>query len=335
MNVNLLLTLTITTVLITGLAMPAFAMTSADRDGPLTAPQAITPPQPCVGGETDLLIQDIVPWFAGAGQDPRGAFVNELIAQQKKWCSIGSDQIGATNLSLFKVIILASDQPQTFYNNIMPGGVIHPAIDTWVKAGGVLSASMADQGFNGGNWTPLTFIGGVKHALAFSQTNTIVDASHPLITAAGLVCPSGNCAPIADNTGTCNDIDNCNWSNHGYFTSLPTGTNVIMTQPDDNADGADEPVVIQFSHGSGVVIANTLTDAWRYVGGPGVTNLKFIANDIAYQNGFKTGQIGGELLPIDSTALFISGLYGSIMWLAPVGAGIAGAGYYIVQRLYR
>jgi len=46
-------------------------------------------------------------------------------------------------------------------------------------------------------------------------------------------------------------------------------------------------------------------------------------------------QIGGELLPIDSTALFISGLYGSAMWLAPIGAGIAGVGYYLVQRLYK
>ena len=46
-------------------------------------------------------------------------------------------------------------------------------------------------------------------------------------------------------------------------------------------------------------------------------------------------QIGGELLPIDTTALFVSGLYGSAMWLAPIGAGIAGVGYYLVQRLYK
>ena len=46
-------------------------------------------------------------------------------------------------------------------------------------------------------------------------------------------------------------------------------------------------------------------------------------------------QIGGELLPIDTTALFVSGLYSSAMWLAPIGAGIAGTGYYLIQRLYK
>lgn len=46
-------------------------------------------------------------------------------------------------------------------------------------------------------------------------------------------------------------------------------------------------------------------------------------------------RVGGELLPIDTTALFVSGLYSSAMWLAPIGAGIAGTGYYLIQRLYK
>ena len=41
--------------------------------------------------------------------------------------------------------------------------------------------------------------------------------------------------------------------------------------------------------------------------------------------------VAGELLPIDTTALFVAGLAGSLTWLAPVAVGIAGAGIYIAK----
>ncbi len=46
------------------------------------------------------------------------------------------------------------------------------------------------------------------------------------------------------------------------------------------------------------------------------------------------GPVGGELLPIDSTALMLAGLQSSAIWMLPVLAGVAGIGaYYIKTRM--
>jgi len=41
--------------------------------------------------------------------------------------------------------------------------------------------------------------------------------------------------------------------------------------------------------------------------------------------------VGGELLPIDSTALVLAGLQTSAIWMLPVLAGLAGAGFYLIK----
>jgi len=46
------------------------------------------------------------------------------------------------------------------------------------------------------------------------------------------------------------------------------------------------------------------------------------------------GPVGGELIPIDSTALVLAGLQTSAIWMLPVLAGAAGVGaYYIKTRM--
>jgi len=42
--------------------------------------------------------------------------------------------------------------------------------------------------------------------------------------------------------------------------------------------------------------------------------------------------VAGEILPISTTALFVSGIFGSAIWMAPFVAGIAGTGYYLVRK---
>jgi len=41
--------------------------------------------------------------------------------------------------------------------------------------------------------------------------------------------------------------------------------------------------------------------------------------------------VGGEFLPIDSTALMLAGLQTSAIWMLPVLAGVAGAGFYLIK----
>ena len=42
-------------------------------------------------------------------------------------------------------------------------------------------------------------------------------------------------------------------------------------------------------------------------------------------------QVAGELLPLDSTALFLAGIQSITVWMVPAIAGLAGAGVYLVK----
>jgi len=231
MNIQRLLAGTLALVLVAGLGGQAFAQTS--EDAPINPPSAtndINPPEVCDGSDTDLLIQDVVSWGVGQGQDSRGAFVNELILQQKNWCAIGSDAIGSTNLSQFKVIIIPSVQPISYYANVFPGNILHSDIDAWVQAGGVLSVSLATFAVDN---IFVTLPQGMTMTGTNTQDHTIVDPTHPLITGVS-PCPSGNCGVIVD-AGSQNDIDDWNDSSHTGFDNVPAGANVILSDSSGDA----------------------------------------------------------------------------------------------------
>jgi len=237
----------------------------------------------CVGGETVLLIQDVVPWYLfsiPSDQNPLGADVTELIAQDMNFCMITSDQIGSTDLSTFREIIIPSDQNQTYYDNLFPGtpvGVIRKDIEIWVAQGGVLSANLADVGHNLGTWEGKVFVGGVQHVVRYSDLNDINDPDHPIIED-DLPCGSnGHCGPIKD-AGPQNDLDGWNSSSHGYFTNTCSATKVIIV------DEFQNPVMIEYGFGAGRVIAGLVTLEARYYGYLGFApNKKLLANEIAYQ----------------------------------------------------
>lgn len=93
----------------------------------------------CTGSETVLLTQDVIPWYEDAN-------VQELTAQGINFCIINSDEIDTTDLTRFKLILISSDQTQKFYDNLFPGGVVHPAITAFTEQGGILSANLTDVG---------------------------------------------------------------------------------------------------------------------------------------------------------------------------------------------
>lgn len=226
----------------------------------------------CTGGEDILLIQDIIPWGA-----PVGEIVTELNAQGKNFCMITSNQLGSTNLSKYKEIIISEAQTQQFYNNLFPGGVIHQAITDYVMNGGILSANLTDNaGWGGGSWIGYTFIGGVQHVESYDDNNNIADSNHPIITG-NVPCVSGNCGQIVD-IGLRNDLDGWNYSSHGFFTNLMLGATIIIV------DSQNRPVMIEYSFGNGKVITNLTTIEWRYSTNFYPKNKKLLANEIAYQS---------------------------------------------------
>jgi len=237
---------------------------------------------PCNSSNTVLLIQDSPPRFAASNHNSNGADVNELKAQNIPFCMISSSQIGSTKLAQFLEIVIASTQNQAFYNNLFPAGSIDPNISGWVRHGGVLSANLADCA--GGSWSltacssdssfSYTFVGGVKHAVAFSEDNNINTPSHPIITGQFGGTHGGQ---IVDNS-CLQDLDCWQHSSHGYLTNLPAGTTIILNE-------SNGPVFIEYRYGDGLVIATTTSIEWRYdYFQLNFQNLKLLANEIGYQH---------------------------------------------------
>jgi len=243
------------------------------------------------------LIQDNVPWWVTwEDQDPLRANVTELKAQGKDFCIVNSKDIGTMNLGQFGEILISAAQNQTFYDNIFPDGVVHTALTAYVEGGGILSANLTDYASGpgeGGNWSGDQFVGGVLHVKYFYENNSIAAPTHPIIAGA-LPCPSGNCGTIVDERVQ-NDLDGWYKSSHGYFTNLPSGTIVILTQPDVTGDGNPEPVMIEYPFGEGLVIATLTTTEFRYSYlGP---NLKLLANEIAYQDSLAMIEVDIDIKP--------------------------------------
>ena len=237
---------------------------------------------PCDSSKTVLLIQDSPPRMPAPNHDPNGADVNELNARNIRFCMISSSQIGSTGLAQFAEIIIASTQNQAFYDNLFPGGSVSRSISNWVKHGGVLSANLADCA--GGSWSftqcssdssfSYAFLGGVRHVVSFSEDDSIAIQSHPIITGQFGGTHGGQ---IVDNS-CLQDLDCWQHSSHGYFTNLPAGTIILLT--DSNG-----PVFIEYRHGDGLVIATTTSIEWRYdYFQPDFQNLKLLANEIGYQD---------------------------------------------------
>lgn len=252
---------------------------------------------PCEGDEHTALLQDNVPWFAPVGLNPQGANAHELQAQGSPFCILLSTELGTLDLGGFERIVISSAQSATFYGNLFPSGVVHDDLDAWVRSGGLLIANLTDCASgpgNGGTWASVEcgatagssfqFVGGVRHVSATTNDNSFADRDHAVIS--GQVdCPSGHCSPILD-LGFQEDLDGWNLSSHGYFVDLPAGTEVVLSQPDEDGDGLSEPVIIDYPHGGGRVLASQVTAEWRYGGNfSGFTNRKLLANVLAFRGG--------------------------------------------------
>ncbi len=231
-------------------------------------------------GAEVLLVQDVVSWAAAPDQNPLGADATELDVQQLNFDLVPSSMIGVTALNKYKMIIIAAAQPQSFYYNLFPDGQIHLALVLWTERGGILNAHLADR--YSSNWNDRVFLGGVQKVYELSQNNGIVTPKNPLITGEFGYINGGRIKDIAP----FKDLDDWNYSSHGYFTNLAPGTRIILADDLGGAPDKQKPVMIEYRFGYGTVIASMTTTEWRYVGGYTGSlpqNKKLLANEIGYQ----------------------------------------------------
>jgi hypothetical protein len=243
----------------------------------------------CDGTEDVAVLEDVHPWFPVEGEARTGADVQELREQGIGLCKIASTKMTYWRLKRHPMVVIASDQPQGFYDRLFPDGYVRFSLQRYVSEGGIVVANLADCGWWGGSWSrrpycsgevSWQFLGGLAHVPAYLDDVDIADPGHPIVTGVA-DCPSGHCGQILD-VGPLEDLDGYSSSTHGYFRHLPAGTTRILQIADQNGDGRPEPVMVEYAIGHGRVIASMLTLEWQYNGGFGDRNLKLLSNLLAY-----------------------------------------------------
>ncbi|HPB29621.1 MAG TPA: hypothetical protein PLU41_16350 [Acidobacteriota bacterium] len=186
--------------------------------------------------------------------DPWGSTSVEglLLAGGMPYAVHTSAEFGTLDFSAFGLIVVSSDQTQTFYDNYAANAA---KFTDYVVAGGTLFFSACDQGWNTGQLNaPLP--GGMVYSFNPALHNNTLNPCHP--TVHGVPNPFWG-----------------NWVSHGTFSNVPAGAEVIAV-----TQGTGLPTLVEYTLGSGIVLASALTLEiaydWEWDGG------RILANSLPY-----------------------------------------------------
>jgi hypothetical protein len=241
----------------------------ADSDITSTTPPEGYEPEtvePFIGGTKVLLIKDVNPW---------GYPSNEKALQElgKTYNVINSGMLATTDLSEYEIVIIASDQYTRTYNNLISN---KDKIADYVYNGGVLVAHACDRGWHSGYWSGSFLPMGVTHVNLYYNYLDIVDSTSPIVS--GI-------------TGA--DLDEWQYSTHGYFTNLPADADIIIGT---TRNPTGDPTYIEYSYGDGTVLATMQTIEWPW--GHRIVEVRknLLRNEIGYAQELVTPPVPVEKL---------------------------------------
>jgi hypothetical protein len=148
-------------------------------------------------GATVLLLEDVEPW---------GSNANETILAS---LGVAYDVATSADMPTLKVgkystIIVASDQPQPFYDALT---AFLPKIDKWLLAGAhTFELHAADNGWEGG-FLSVTLPKGVSINQAFDYTNYVVLPNSPLVAGAPATIAGSYASHVNFNPGQLNSFN--------------------------------------------------------------------------------------------------------------------------------
>lgn len=192
-------------------------------------------------GNDVLIFKDVNPWRETS---------NETILQDLNvpYCVARSDKMGSLDLSAYKMIVVASDQPQSFYDRF---DAQLSKFENFVSNGGTLVFNGADEGWQTGSWKELP--GGVTHELIYDRNNEVINSDHPFVDGVSQAF-----------TG--------NYASHDHFLHVPEKTTMIVRDEKDRLQ-----TVIEYELGDGRIIASGVTleasYAWGWEGGKILVNI--------------------------------------------------------------
>jgi len=232
-----------------------------------TTPGNYTPivPEERFGSAEVLVIEDIIPWYTGSWPCDTDAVPAALNTLGKTYDLIHSDHLAITDLTAYKIVILASTQDRSTYVNI---DAHIDKINAFVSGGGIYVCHACDYGWGypgaWSDWSGLQIMPeGVTHVAGYyTMYIHITNLLSPIV--AGL-----------------NDAYFAGWgySAHGYFTNVPAGADTVMVTY------SDLPTYIVYSYGSGKVLATMQTVEWGWggvYGWVGGFRKEFLLNEISY-----------------------------------------------------
>ena len=187
-----------------------------------------------------LLIQNNLPWDSNA---------NETVLKKigVGYNKITASQIASTDLNLYDVVIIANDQSLSTYD-IYETAI--SKIESYVSNGGVVVFGAADSGWADGEFA-WELPGGVKKEYSYSYNNYISDPNNNIVTGV-----------LSDGNGLVNSDLYSRACSHTDFieSTLPIRSNVILRSSETG-----RPTLVEYSLGSGYVIASGLTWEFGYV----------------------------------------------------------------------
>lgn len=189
-----------------------------------------------------LLVQDRLPW----SENSNTALLKKLVDDGyiAGWDIITSAALADTDISGYKLIYIANDQNNATYSNLNACG---SKLTEYANAGGVIVYGACDMGWSGGSIS-YTLPGGVTTNNYYSNRNYIVNKDNPIVTGA-----------LTDGQALTDQILYGTYCSHTYFTSLPEGAMIVLSDANGN------PTLVVYPQNDGYIIATGLTWEYSYV----------------------------------------------------------------------
>lgn len=196
---------------------------------------------PVLKNSAVLLIQDSLPWSENVNTSLLNALKERGVVSS--YNIINTSSLGSIDLTQYGVVMIANDQSSSMYTALATHA---EKLENYVMAGGNLIYGACDAGWGGGSIFH-ALPGGVTTSNYYSVYNYIVNDLHPIVTGV-----------YTDNRSLRDELLKGNYCSHTYFDldTLPEGTDIILRDANGN------PTLIEYTLGSGTVIATGLT--WEY-----------------------------------------------------------------------
>ncbi len=201
------------------------------------------------------LFRDNLPWSVNSTEPV-------LAKYNISYTVYNSSDFGSVNLSQYQKVIIASEQVQTFYDRL-EGNVTW--FEDYAANGGVLELHAVDRkgNYHNGTWNTYLYPGGINKTYNIEFVNNSINMPmHPFILKPFLLNES--------------QVDG--WIG-GHFTVYPSHAREILLGP------TFDPILIEFTYGSGFIVASTQTLEWNanYGGTQQLFENLILYDPLAYQ----------------------------------------------------